>query len=518
MVKEEPQEDLVDLYAIPAMYTANQCHDEEDEMLERDGSVIHHPSEQNTGEGAQTSDSGTIGSHTTSKQSPENEGSPIPRPEDMIHVSTPPFDAMTDADDGNVGLPEFSTIMDETDFQAGLQSYMSTGSDEPAKKDHASQDGTPTVMNSVQQYMQRESTTDQRLVTPESQYDEEPESPDSVIRRPTMPAAQSPGRESPSIPEPLATIKAPGGKLKTRPSATPADLESMAAARRQVSGSHPPPIPEKSPKRASFSKEGTSEASEKDCIDRAVAAHKKRRESFKMKLDFSDEMLGEDMSLDLDKEFNRVIESSKVDLNFLSSTAPFATTRSHGHLGTLESAEHVCATAFSSQLQDFSPTFQYGDANISTRTKKGYLMRQNTKVVVAKRHFSNDRPSIEEERPNSADDAVSRTSSISSPRKASHERAKSWTTEPWNGKVRRKSLRSVEHKLASGPVPPLPGQESAVSGALDTVVEDQILNHDEVEDGAERGRLFVKVVGVKDVDLPLPQSKLPLFVAEEPSR
>jgi hypothetical protein len=323
-----------------------------------------------------------------------------------------------------------------------------------------------------------------------------------------MPAAQSPGRESPSIPEPLATIKAPGGKLKTRPSATPADLQSMAAARRQVSGSHPPPIPEKSPKRSSFAKEGTAEASEKDCIDRAVAAHKKRRESFKMQLDFSDEMIGEDMSLDLDKEFNRVIESSKVDLNFSSSTALYATFSAQGQLGTPESAEDVGGASFSSHFQDFRPTFQYNEANISTRTKKGYLMRQNTKVVVAKRHFSNDRPSIDEDRPNSADDAMPRTPSGSSPRKPSHERAKSWTTEPWNGKVRRKSLRSVDKKVASGPVPPMPGQESAVSSALDTVLEDQTLAQDDVEDGAERGRLFVKVVGVKDVDLPLPQSKL----------
>ena len=58
-------------------------------------------------------------------------------------------------------------------------------------------------------------------------------------------------------------------------------------------------------------------------------------------------------------------------------------------------------------------------------------------------------------------------------------------------------------------MPPLPGQESAVTG-LGTVVEDQIMSHGQdydFEDGAERGRLFVKVVGVKELDLPLPQSK-----------
>jgi hypothetical protein len=212
------------------------------------------------------------------------------------------------------------------------------------------------------------------------------------------------------------------------------------------------------------------------------------------------------MSLDLDKEFNRVIESSKVELQFLSTSEPSPTFASHGQSSVHGGAEHVCATGFSPHLQDFNPAFHFSDANISTRTKKGYLMRQNTKVVVAKRHFSNDRPSIEEDRPASANDAVSR-SAPGSPRKASHERTKSWTTEPWNGKVRRKSLRSVDNKLSSGPVPPLPGHESAVSSALDTVVEDQTLGQEETDDGFERGRLFVKVVGVKDVDLPLPQSE-----------
>jgi len=129
-------------------------------------------------------------------------------------------------------------------------------------------------------------------------------------------------------------------------------------------------------------------------------------------------------------------------------------------------------------------------------------MRQNTKVVIAKRNFSNERASSELERPVSADDAVKSGSPV---RKLSHERAKSWTTEPWNGKTRRKSLRSVDRKSASGPAPPMPGQESAVGG-LDTVAEDSA-QFTETEEGVERGRLFVKVVGVKDLDLPLPKER-----------
>ena len=59
----------------------------------------------------------------------------------------------------------------------------------------------------------------------------------------------------------------------------------------------------------------------------------------------------------------------------------------------------------------------------------------------------------------------------------------------------------MDKKVPSDPPPPLPGQSSA----LDMVQEFE--EFEEYEDGVERGRLFVKVVGVKDLDLPLPQCK-----------
>jgi hypothetical protein len=131
-------------------------------------------------------------------------------------------------------------------------------------------------------------------------------------------------------------------------------------------------------------------------------------------------------------------------------------------------------------------------------------MRQNTKVVVASnRQFSDEKPPAASKAP------VEKTSrsANSSPRKTSDERKPAWTTEPWNGKMRRRSIRTTSatrRAAANGPVPPLPGQESAVTGGLDTVGEGDA---EQFEDGAERGRLFVKVVGVKDLDLPLPKSK-----------
>jgi hypothetical protein len=132
-------------------------------------------------------------------------------------------------------------------------------------------------------------------------------------------------------------------------------------------------------------------------------------------------------------------------------------------------------------------------------------MRQNTKIVVASsRKFS------DEKEPGSPTHSARGTRSAgSSPRKSSFERSQTWVTEPWNGKVRRKSQRQSSggwnRKPPSGPVPPLPGQESVVSSGLGTLVEGQMM--EQVEEGMERGRLFVKVVGLKDLDLPLPSRK-----------
>ncbi len=58
----------------------------------------------------------------------------------------------------------------------------------------------------------------------------------------------------------------------------------------------------------------------------------------------------------------------------------------------------------------------------------------------------------------------------------------------------------------SGAVPPLPGHESN-SVVSRSIPEEDMSMETSTLDGAERGRLFVKVMGVKDLDLPLPRSK-----------
>jgi hypothetical protein len=52
----------------------------------------------------------------------------------------------------------------------------------------------------------------------------------------------------------------------------------------------------------------------------------------------------------------------------------------------------------------------------------------------------------------------------------------------------------------------MPGQDSNVTG-LGIVTEENSVADPVQEEGGERGRLFVKVIGVKDLDLPLPKSK-----------
>lgn len=145
-------------------------------------------------------------------------------------------------------------------------------------------------------------------------------------------------------------------------------------------------------------------------------------------------------------------------------------------------------------------------------------MRQNTKLVVA----NSRQPSSESkasatipEEPGLAPSGSTGSrpgsrSAGSSPRK---QGTQTWTTEPWNGRVRRHSTRRTtivpEKKMTPGPAPPLPGMESNVTNALGSVAEDEVF--DDMDDSGERGRLFVKVIGVKELDLPLPKSESKLF-------
>ncbi|KAJ3476187.1 hypothetical protein NLG97_g9208 [Lecanicillium saksenae] len=128
--------------------------------------------------------------------------------------------------------------------------------------------------------------------------------------------------------------------------------------------------------------------------------------------------------------------------------------------------------------------------------KRGYLMRQNTKLVAASDH--------------DGEGGRKMRSANNSPIKAG-ERPQSWTVEPWNGATRKKSLSaSSKAPSSTGPVPPLPGQVSNSVPAHSIAEEDMSMDATTL-DGTERGRLFVKVMGVKDLDLPLPRNERTWF-------
>jgi hypothetical protein len=333
-------------------------------------------------------------------------------------------------------------------------------------------------MFEAQKYLQRPETLQERAMPasrpeydgsgwgPEEDDEFEVGTPDSVIRHDFPP---SPARDSPSIPEQIATIKASGSKLKTRPSVTPADLMAMRELRRNVSGEQPsiPAIPERHRNRPSLSLDREfEESSNEGGVDRHPSFKKRS-----LTLD-----IGNDLGLSLDQDFDRVIEAQKVAFNLssLNSTC-------FNNNGQASSSSDI-------------PIYELY-ANISPRKQRGYLMRQNTKLVVASSDID------------AGDDSRFTRSCGNSPVKK--DRPQSWTVEPWNGQMRKNSARdrsSPRKKPVSGPAPPMPGQDSNVTG-LGIVTEEDGAVDPAPEEGGERGRLFVKVIGVKDLDLPLPKSK-----------
>jgi hypothetical protein len=466
IIKEEPVND-VDVYSITEMY---QTESRMEDYEEHDTSVIRHdvPAEEDAESQYSDPTPYNLSPQVLSNSGPEDNSPPTPR-------AKSPADKDLSADpvkeDRTSSLPEFASFLDRNDFGLSLQSYMTPTL--PLPKDGEEVKVSRMSMTDAHEYLRRPSTpTEREVFAPRPEYDgsgwgpEEEDAfevgtPDSVIRHPVSPP--SPARDSPSIPEHVATIKSSGSKLKTRPSATPSDLMAMRELRRNVSGeiSSIPPIPERHRNRPSLSRE-LSEGPQSD-------SELERNESFKkksLKLD-----IGNDLGLGLDKDFDRVIEAQKVAFDPSHSQS----THSLHDNGPASTSENP-------------PQYDFC-ANLTPRKQRGYLMRQNTKVVIA-----------------SSDLDKGTRSAGNSPVKK--ERPQSWTVEPWNGQMRKNSVRGRPNpRKNAGPVPPMPGQESNVTG-LGIVAEDTGTNDPIPEEGGERGRLFVKVIGVKDLDLPLPKSKI----------
>ncbi|MCJ1231128.1 Bud site selection protein bud4, partial [Toensbergia leucococca] len=135
-----------------------------------------------------------------------------------------------------MSLPQFASMLGEQDFGFGFESFMTPSP--PLNQDPAKSSRELEPIETVQ----RPITPDEQLLPPRfpgnvTDFEDEPKTPESVIRYP--PSVDSPRPESPIVPEPVVTIKASDGKLKTRPSLTPADIQAMADTRRHVSNEAP---------------------------------------------------------------------------------------------------------------------------------------------------------------------------------------------------------------------------------------------------------------------------------------
>jgi len=340
-------------------------------------------------------------------------------------------------------------------------------------------------------------------------------------------------RDSPGIPERRATIRT-GGKLKARKSGTRADLESMLEQRRMASADHPvPALPhaydtdaqtaEPDADEGSVYSEDSPESKTDSLVEQDKKPAEKRHQSRKMQLDLSIPEIGagdaDDLGLGLESEFDRVIKNQKVQqpdpaASFARFDAAAQKYRSNG-MNIYSPSASASADTYA-PISPFIPHARSGaGANVYPRSQKSYLMRQNTKVVVAtNRNFSGDsnetvtsaRARMEPPMSPSASSRAPRSAN-SSPRKPSAEQF--LKTEPWNGKMRRQSVRNASAQKSActrEAAPPLPGQESALGVVDEDYAAGSHSLEDEVAEGVERGRLFVKVVGVKELALPMPKN------------
>ena len=389
-----------------------------------------------------------------------------------------------------LSFAQFSTQLGDEDFGASFSTYMTACNDLP---NPASLDTLAAAQ--LVEFARPQTPNQSANLYDGSGYGMDDEfdhqsTPESVIRRSISEYSEpEPEPEPEPVPEPVATIKAPGGKLKTRASLAPADVKAMAETRRQVSGESRtgmPALPEKSRSRPSVIPEADSfmPDSSFNPPDEPETEKAPKRRSSLVQLDVTMEEPDEGLSFGIDKEFDRLIEARKV------ASTPFSY------------AYHVYwpPPDITSQPDAHFQALSGAIANRTFRKQNGYLMRQNTKVVIAS-SASNETTEANQ---------FTSKSAGNSPVKRNNSNA--WTTEPWNGKARRRSIRqsaaSPMKKPAAGPAPPLPGMSSNVTAGTDE--SEMPPEFDEFDESGERGRLFVKVVGVKDLELQLPRGTFKL--------
>ena len=490
--------DVVDMYALPEAGFNSQHSSPFDDDLGRESSVIHHDIPIYEDE-----DDDHCTAHNSQVEMPDtiSDGLEHPAvndenqaPANELHI---PKQAEHEQGGRNISLPEFSEFSAQDSFGYGLESYMTPSP--PATVSIAAADQSIADTHDPQKAAVDEEPLTQVAPAPsfEPEVREEMGTPESIIRRSSVEEPSSSQEQDASVvPATMATVKASNSKLKTRASTTTAELEALRNEEIHMSSEAPPAIP------AGFTDLVDSSVDNNEGINgmEALSADQSRpnrRQSMRMTLDMPLGTGSDDLGFGMDKEFDRLLEAQKVDISPLP-----AIPRLSPNQQDTRSAEFMAGQGFSHQDTE---------ADLHARRKRGYLMRQNTKVVVAtNRSFSNEKPYATDAPATAA--APAKTSAAhkretksagNSPRKPS---VPTVMTEPWNGKMRRHSTRK---SIISGEKP-LSGARKSIGGQdsnmLDALTEDQqsIL---EPEAGAERGRFFVKVIGVKNLDLPLPRSK-----------
>ena len=471
IIKREEDEEDNGLYSIPDMYARQ---DDEESVTDHEdiGSQYSQPS-------------------LPSMALESEDGQSTPR------ATSPARGAPQQQIRQGLALPDFMADFGKhTSFNSGLESFMTPPTEEAkatgTQADSVSHDlpDLAALRNSIQ----RPYTPQDQFTTPQPTWDsDEPGTPTSVIRHPAQESDRSISPISAELDEQIPVDEPLSPKVSHE--AIPSIEKELPAPPRDNSATG---VEVASEQLLSIPTPATSSAS----------GLKGARVSSLVQLEIPKDQSDEGLSFGLEKEFDRVVEAQKVEFE-----------RSLQHLyypfnGRFPSNELPDTKASPLKYGSIS-TISHGSrpiigrfANRPLNQQRGYLMRQNTKVVVASERISQDESraaentlSVPQIEPNEV---------VASPRKTSQP---TWTAEPWNGKSRRKSIRvggeTSPGKRKEGPAPPLPGQASAVD-ALGAVTEDDLAEEEaeDFEDGAERGRLFVKVIGVKDLQLPFPQRKL----------
>ena len=490
IIKQEKSDSEVDLYSIPDVYNRRHAN--------------HEDSEDETSQYSQPSLAAQTRFSFEDGQTTPRAHTPVREPEKK--QATQPQ---------RVSLPEFDGFGNSKAFDFGLDTYMTPS---PPQDDKQVSEVQPTTRSqhiqsaslnkplpdlaSLRESIQRPATPPEQLEPPPhlSQGEREPGTPDSVIRH-SIARSASP-----------ASIELKAGSQV--PIAAQKDSSNLTTARSSLE------------ERPSLS---TTTDSTEASDSAAQAEPKKHRVSSLVQLELPRDQSDEALGFGLEQEFDRVVEAQKVAFEqslsrlhhpfhgrFPSSELPASkdVSRSGTQIGRsiLCNIPHLRpqgARALPEEQRNRGfpyPTVGSHFANRSPGRQRGYLMRQNTKVVVASHNAIEEEPKPTSTSAQPADEVVPSQRNISQP---------TWTAEPWNGKTRRRSIRGVDKsptkkRALDGPAPPLPGQQSNVQEGLGAVQEDEIAEEEaeDFDDGAERGRVFVKVVGVKDLDLPLPRSRL----------